>query len=513
MRIGIDVGGTNTDSVLIDGTQIVRKSKTTTTEDITNGVKNSLHAILPPEDKNLGVDAVMIGTTHFTNALLQRNRLAITAALRLCLPATQMLPPMVDWPKEMKKSIKGYTYLVDGGFEFDGREISTIDDDQIRRAADDMANNGVEAIAISGIFSSVDPSQEQIAAQIIQEETPHIKISMSHEIGRVGVLERENATILNACLSTTSDSVVGAFREAVEELNLGSALFLTQNDGTLMDADFATKYPVYSISSGPTNSMRGAAFLTGIQNAIVADIGGTSTDVGILRNGFPRESTVAIEVGGVRTNFRMPDVLSIALGGGSIVTTSPIVIGPESVGLQLTERSLLFGGSIRTATDIAAAAGLVNIGNKSLLSEISEEDIKSSLNMMNVMTEDVIDRLKFNADDIPVILVGGGHFLIGDDLTGASEVLRPENGEIANAIGAAIAQVGGQSESVYSLAEMSREEALSAATEEAKKRAISAGANPKTLMVVDVEEIPLTYLPSNAIRIRVKVVGDIPEIS
>ncbi len=112
-----------------------------------------------------------------------------------------------------------------------------------------------------------------------------------------------------------------------------------------------------------------------------------------------------------------------------------------------------------------------------------------------------------------VILVGGGHFLIGDDLTGASEVLRPENGEIANAIGAAIAQVGGQSESVYSLAEMSREEALSAATEEAKKRAISAGANPKTLMVVDVEEIPLTYLPSNAIRIRVKVVGDIPEIS
>ena len=143
---------------------------------------------------------------------------------------------------------RGYTYLVDGGFEFDGREISTIDKGQIRRAADDMANKGVEAISISGIFSSVDPTQEQIAAQIIQEETPHIKISMSHEIGRVGVLERENATILNACLSTTSDSVVGAFKKAVEELNLGSALFLTQNDGTLMDADFATKYPVYSLS-------------------------------------------------------------------------------------------------------------------------------------------------------------------------------------------------------------------------------------------------------------------------
>ena len=94
MRIGIDVGGTNTDSVLIDGTQIVRKSKTTTTENITNGVKDSLRAILPSGDNNLDVNAVMIGTTHFTNALLQKNRLATTAALRLCLPATQMLPPM-----------------------------------------------------------------------------------------------------------------------------------------------------------------------------------------------------------------------------------------------------------------------------------------------------------------------------------------------------------------------------------------------------------------------------------
>jgi len=513
MRIGIDVGGTNTDSVLIEGTRIVKKSKTTTTEDITSGVRNSLIEILPSSVKDLGLDAVMIGTTHFTNALLQRNKLAKTASLRLCLPATQMLPPMVDWPEDIKASVKGYTYLVDGGFEFDGREISTLNDSQIRKAAHDMASNGVEALAISGIFSSVDSSQEQTAAQIIREETPHIRISMSHEIGRVGVLERENATILNACLSTTSESVVGAFREAVDGLGLGSTLFLTQNDGTLMDADFATKYPVYSISSGPTNSMRGAAFLTGIQNAIVADIGGTSTDVGILRNGFPRESTVAVEVGGVRTNFRMPDVLSIALGGGSIVTTSPIVIGPESVGLQLTERSLLFGGSIMTATDIAAAAGLVDIGDKSLLSNISKVDVDKALKMMNYMTEEVIDRLKFSSDDIPVILVGGGHFLIGNKLKGASEILRPENGEIANAIGAAIAQIGGQSESIYSLTEMSREEAVSTATDEAVKRAVSAGADPKTVIVVELEEIPLTYLPSNAIRVRVKVVGNIPDIS
>ena len=82
---------------------------------------------------------------------------------------------------------------------------------------------------------------------------------------------------------------------------------------------FAERFPVLTFASGPTNSMRGAAFLSGVQEAIVIDVGGTTTDVGSLHKGFPRQASVAVEIGGVRTNFRMPDVFSIGLGGGSLV--------------------------------------------------------------------------------------------------------------------------------------------------------------------------------------------------
>ena len=123
--------------------------------------------------------------------------------------------------------------------------------------------------------------------------------------------------------------------------------------------------------------------------------------------------------------------------------------------------------------------------------------------------ENVVDQLKLSAAAVPVILVGGGSILVKGSLNGASEVLRPDHAEVANAIGAAIAQVGGQVEKVYSLADVSREEALSNAKQEALDKTIGAGADPSTLEIVEVEEVPLAYLPSNAVRVRVKAVGDL----
>ena len=103
--------------------------------------------------------------------------------------------------------------------------------------------------------------------------------------------------------------------------------------------------------------------------------------------------------------------------------------------------------------------------------------------------------------------------LLGDELNGASSVIRPTNGDIANAIGAAIAQVGGQVENVYSLDKLTRQEAMSMAQSEAINKTISAGGDPETIEIVEIEEIPLTYLPSNAVRIRTKAVGNLMGIS
>ena len=307
--------------------------------------------------------AVMLGTTHFTNALLERRRLAKTAVLRLCLPATTLLPPLCDWPDPLKQAIGGRSYMAHGGHEFDGREISPLEPEEIRKAALQMQAEGVQAVAVSGVFSPIEQSHEERAAEVIRQTAPELRVTLSHRIGRVGILERENAGALNAALSVAAERIIPRIRESIGKLGLNVPLYLSQNDGTLMDADFATRYPVFTIASGPTNSMRGAAFLSGVRNGIVMDVGGTSTDGGALVNGFPREASVSVELAGVRTNFRMPDVVSIALGGGSIVDTNPLRVGPISVGHRLTQEARVFGGETLTASDLAVAGGLARMGD------------------------------------------------------------------------------------------------------------------------------------------------------
>jgi N-methylhydantoinase A/oxoprolinase/acetone carboxylase beta subunit len=123
------------------------------------------------------------------------------------------------------------------------------------------------------------------------------------------------------------------------------------------------------------------------------------------------------------------------------------------------------------------------------------------------MIEISVDRMKTAAGAVPVILVGGGIILVGDQLNGVSELHRPEHASVANAIGAAIAQVGGEVDRIFSLDAVPRDKALERAKDEAQQRVLNSGAVPGTVEIVDVEEVPLAYLPGNATRIRVKAVG------
>jgi len=510
MRIGVDVGGTNTDAALMDGNRVVGWFKTPTTPDVTTGITKAVRTVLEetkvPSDE---IKAVMIGTTHFTNAVVERKRLMETAAIRLGLPATECLPPMVDWPADLRDTIGHHKYLVHGGHEFDGREISPLDEKEIRDVAKDIKSKGIRAVAISAVFSPVNSSFEDRAAEIVQDEIPDVSISLSHEIGRMGILERENAAILNACLGDLAQAIVQSLRKALKEMKIDAPFYLSQNDGTLMSADYAEKYPVLTFTSGPTNSMRGAAFLSGVKDAMVVDLGGTTSDVGMLLRGFPREASVAVEISGVRTNFRMPDVYSFGLGGGSIVTEDPLKIGPQSVGYELTTKGLAFGGDVLTATDLAVAGGLVDIGDASAVKSLDARLVRQALDEIQSMVETAVDQMKTSAEPIPLILVGGGTILVSRQVEGTSEMVKPEHFPVANAIGAAIAQVGGETDRVFAMAELSRDDALAQAKQEASDKAISAGADEKTITIVDVEEVPLAYLPSNAVRIRVKAVGDL----
>ncbi len=253
--------------------------------------------------------------------------------------------------------------------------------------------------------------------------------------------------------------------------------------------------------------MRGAAFLSHLSDAIVVDTGGTTADIGMLRNGFPREANSVVEIGGVRTLFRMPDLFSLAIGGGTLVTRDPLKVGPHSVGYELPQRSTVFGGNEVTATDIAVAAGLIDLGDPARVADFDKQFVADAVEAMRSMIADGVDRMKTEAADVPVIAVGGGAFLVPREIPGVSEVIHVRHGEVANAVGAAIAQVSGECDQIFQ--GISREEALAEARRTAENRAKDAGADPSTIELVELEDLPLAYMPGNSLRVRARVVGSI----
>ncbi len=514
MHIGVDVGGTNTDAALLDGSKVVASTKSPTTEDVGAGVVTAIRHVLAQSGMNEDVvESVMIGTTQFTNAFVEGKKLVPVATFRAALPATESLMPMVDFPPHLAGPIGEVSYLVGGGYEFDGREIAPLDEKAVLEGARDMKGRGIRSVALSCVFAPINDSMEKRMAEIILDEVPDAEVTLSSEIGRVGMIERENATIMNASLASLSRTVVTAFRNALNELKLDCPFFISQNDGTLMTAAFAEKYPVLTFASGPTNSMRGAAFLSGVEEGIVVDVGGTTSDVGVLKGGFPRESALPIDIGSVRTNFRMPDVLAIGLGGGSLVREADagISVGPDSVALKLLDEARVFGGQTLTATDIAVAAGYADIGDRALVKNLEPSLIEGAIERMYVLIEDAIDKVKSSQSNVPVVLVGGGSVLLDRDIKGASKVIRPELSGVANAIGAGLAQVGGEVDKVYSYTELGRDNAIDQAKAEAIERAVKAGASSESTAIVSLEEVPLTYLPAGAVRLKVKAIGDLAE--
>ncbi|HSF14969.1 MAG TPA: hydantoinase/oxoprolinase family protein [Vicinamibacteria bacterium] len=506
-RIGIDVGGTNTDAVLVENDRVVRSVKTPTTQDVTSGIMRAL-ASLHEGGVREPLDAVMIGTTHFTNAVVQRRELSRVAAVRIGLPASASLPPFVDWPRDLAEVVRGEVFQLEGGHEVDGRPIVPFDEKGARGAARRIRELGLRSVGVTSVFSPLAPDCEDRALAILREECEDVDVTLSKDVGRIGILGRENATLLNAAIIELARRTTRAFTEALRRSGIEAPLYLTQNDGTVSRAELAEKFPIYSFASGPTNSMRGAALLSGLSEALVVDVGGTTSDVGCLKAGFPREANNVVEIGGVRTLFRMPDLLSVGLGGGSLVEDGADVrVGPRSVGYQITEEALVFGGDRVTATDIAVAAGLVELGDRARAKGLPAELVRKARAWMAAMIEEAVDRMKTGAAPEPLVAVGGGAFLVPGRIPGISEVVHVVHQGVANAVGAALAQVCGEVDQVFS--GIGRADAIDRAMALARERAVEAGADEETLEVVDVEDLPLAYLPGEARRVRARVVGDV----
>lgn len=195
--IGVDVGGTNTDTAILCGGEVVTKAKTPTTEEKTGGVVNSIQAALgslSEEDRTnvlSNLERVSIGTTHFTNAVRKRDGACLdkVAVIRLCGSSSRGLPPFADFPEDLKTLVFGGKYMVKGGVEYNAQEIGSVDLDEVRGCIREILSGTppVRNVVVSGVFSPCDEPcgrQEKLVEQLLRAEYPELSYTLSYQVRR-----------------------------------------------------------------------------------------------------------------------------------------------------------------------------------------------------------------------------------------------------------------------------------------------------------------------------------------
>lgn len=512
--------GTNTDSVLLqvvgsDKISVIAENKAPTTSNVTLSVRDTLQELLRKSTVSPAtIAALVIGTTHFLNAIIERDSSKVekVAVIRLAsynFSAGQ--PTFSAWPIDLKSIVNGHTAIIPGGCNIDGNEIAPINEISVREQVEIVKAKELKNVVIVGVGSPMDEKHHQedrVRAIFIEGLGPGVNFVCSHEVAGAGLLARENSAILNASILNFARRTIRAFIGAMSKAGLQCPLYLSSNEGHLLPFSETLKFPIRIFSSGATNSIRGAALLAADEvnknGCIVVDIGGTTTDVGyLLKNGYPRLAKSYTNLAGVKINLEMPSVESIGLGGGSLLRVSAskrVTVGPESVGHDLLTKALCFGGTIATASDVAAASG-ADIGSNNV--ELSESVLLNAREAIKRMLEQAIDRTKFSPEPCAVILVGGGSILCPNTLDGVEKIIIPDHAGVANAIGAAMAKISGSAEFTIQTRDISTEIAKAKAL--AIDDAVSRGGDGNAVTILNEQATGVPYSDGET-NIRVDVV-------
>jgi N-methylhydantoinase A/oxoprolinase/acetone carboxylase beta subunit len=334
-------------------------------------------------------------------------------------------------------------------------------------------------------------------------------VSLSHEVGSMGLLERENATVLNAALGGVAERLAESFSGALELSGIDAELFFAKGDGTVMTLEHAARFPVYMLGSGFASAIRGAAWLSGVVDGVMLDVGASTTRVGTLVGGRPAERSRPTDLGGVRTNMCVPESVTLRLGGATVLDLddpSRPVIGEESVGARVGVEALVFGGSTPTLIDAAVAGGRGALGTH-VLSTSQRRALKRALPALDSLIHDAIHSNRHALPGAALVVFGGGAILVPERIAGVSDVIDPHDGDIAGAVGLLVAPAGGQADRICVNRPSRRATTMEAARDEAIARAVHAGADPGNVHIAEIEEVPLSYLPDPPIRITVKAIG------
>ncbi|RRI01789.1 hydantoinase/oxoprolinase family protein [Mesorhizobium tamadayense] len=326
--LGIDTGGTYTDAVLWcempagSGTVVAKAKALTTRHDLAVGISGAVDAVLNEAATNpAAIKLVSMSTTLATNALVegQGGRIAL-----VMIGFTE-----ADLARDGLKSALGSdpVVFVPGGHDVHGKaqplNLSTLEE------ALPALGASVSGFAVCAYFATRNPAHELLACDMIREKTG-LPVTASHELSsKLGGPRRALTTLLNARLISMIDNLVAATEGFLVARGIAAPLMMVRGDGALVSAAFARARPIETILSGPAASLVGARHMTGLENAVVSDIGGTTTDVAVLDRGRPRLDPEGATVGGYRTMVEAVAMRTFGLGGDSEVALEEGALEPR----------------------------------------------------------------------------------------------------------------------------------------------------------------------------------------
>jgi N-methylhydantoinase A len=375
-RLGVDVGGTFTDLLLLEeGTGDFWRHKTPSTpHDSSEGVMVGVNAICAKANvKPSDVGVFLHGTTVATNAVLEgkgaKVGLVTTEGYRQVMQIARSLVPgglaaWIVWPKPEPLAKLENTVEVKGRLNAKGEELRPIDEADVRAQLLKLKANGVEAITIALMNAYVSGEHERKVAAIAQEIMPDVPVSVSHEVlPEMQEYERTLTTVANASVRPVVARYIRNLREKLRGMHMQGRIALLRSDGGLMSSEKSEEHPVSLLMSGPAGGVTGALWVaksSGLKNILTLDVGGTSTDVALIENGEPRRARTT-DVGHLTVRASSLDVKTVGAGGGSIAKvpelTKALRVGPESAGANPGPAAYGKGGTQATVTDANVVLG------------------------------------------------------------------------------------------------------------------------------------------------------------
>jgi N-methylhydantoinase A len=375
-RLGVDVGGTFTDLLLLDedSGRFWRHKTPSTPHDSSVGVMNGVNAICDSANvKPSDIDVFLHGTTVATNAVLEgkgaRVGLVTTEGYKQVMQIARSLVPgglaaWIVWPKPEPLARLEDTVEVKGRMDAFGKEVRPLDEADVRAQLESLKGNGVEALTIALMNAYLNGAHETRVAEIAAEVLPGVSVSLSHEVlPEMQEYERTLTTVANASVRPVVSRYVKNLREQLRGMDMQGRIALLRSDGGLMSSEKSEEHPVSLLMSGPAGGVTGALWVaknSGLKNILTLDVGGTSTDVALIENGEPRRARTT-DVGDLTVRASSLDVKTVGAGGGSIAKvpelTRALRVGPESAGANPGPAAYGKGGQLATVTDANVVLG------------------------------------------------------------------------------------------------------------------------------------------------------------